>query len=97
MTTQRSALVTGGASGLGEATARLLRSRGYGVVIVDRDAERGTALANEISAVFAKADVTDEADVRAAVDAARSSTPPRSRRSTVRSARPLTPRPRAAS
>jgi NAD(P)-dependent dehydrogenase (short-subunit alcohol dehydrogenase family) len=70
MTTPRSALITGGASGLGEATARLLRDRDYGVVIVDRNAARGSALAKEIDAVFVEADVTDENDVRQAVDAA---------------------------
>ena len=64
------ALVTGGASGLGEATARRLRAGGAQVLIVDRDAARGEALAKEIGAHFAAADVTSEADVRAAVDRA---------------------------
>ncbi len=63
------ALVTGGASGLGEATARMLSAAGATVTIVDRDEDRGSALAKELgNAQFAAADVTDEADVQAAVD-----------------------------
>ena len=61
------ALVTGGASGLGAATARRLARGGAKVVMVDRDEARGTALASELGAVFAKADVTDPAQVEAAV------------------------------
>jgi NAD(P)-dependent dehydrogenase (short-subunit alcohol dehydrogenase family) len=64
------ALVAGGASGLGEATARALAARGARVAIADLNEERGEALAAELGATFAKADVTDEADVEAAVDAA---------------------------
>lgn len=66
------AIVTGGASGLGEACVRLFAARGGKVVIVDRDEEKGTALADELSgaAIFAKTDVTSEADVNAALDAA---------------------------
>lgn len=66
------ALVTGGASGLGAATVRVLASRGAKVVIVDRDEARGTALAGELgdAATFAKADVTDPAQVGAAIDQA---------------------------
>lgn len=68
------ALVTGGASGLGEASARRLASLGANVVILDRDADRGAMVANEIGdkARFAKTDVTSEADVQAAVDLAKS-------------------------
>jgi NAD(P)-dependent dehydrogenase (short-subunit alcohol dehydrogenase family) len=63
------ALVTGGASGLGEATARMLSAAGATVTIVDRDEDRGSALAKELgNAQFAAADVTDEADVQAAVE-----------------------------
>jgi NAD(P)-dependent dehydrogenase (short-subunit alcohol dehydrogenase family) len=64
------ALVAGGASGLGEATARELAARGARVTIADLNDERGEALAEEIAAAFAHADVTDEAQVNAAVEAA---------------------------
>ena len=62
------ALVAGGASGLGEATARELAARGARVSVADLNEERGTALAAEIGGSFAAADVTDEAQVRAAVE-----------------------------
>ena len=67
------ALVTGGASGLGEATVRRLVGAGAKAVIVDLNEERGNALAGELGdgVVFAKADVTDAGQVQAAVDAAR--------------------------
>jgi NAD(P)-dependent dehydrogenase (short-subunit alcohol dehydrogenase family) len=64
------ALVTGGASGLGAATVRRLAAGGAEVLIVDRDEARGQALASELGARFAKADVTDAAQVEAAVAAA---------------------------
>ena len=67
------ALVTGGASGLGAATVRTLVARGAKVVIVDRDDERGNALAKELGtgvASFAKADVSDAAQVEAAIETA---------------------------
>jgi NAD(P)-dependent dehydrogenase (short-subunit alcohol dehydrogenase family) len=64
------ALVAGGASGLGEATARELAARGVRVTIADLNEERGEALASEIGGRFAKADVTEEPEVRAAVEAA---------------------------
>jgi NAD(P)-dependent dehydrogenase (short-subunit alcohol dehydrogenase family) len=64
------ALVAGGASGLGEATARELAARGVRVTVADLNKERGAALAEEIGGTFAKADVTDEAHVRAAVESA---------------------------
>jgi NAD(P)-dependent dehydrogenase (short-subunit alcohol dehydrogenase family) len=64
------AIVVGGASGLGEATARELTARGAQVTIADLDEERGEPLASELGVAFAKADVTDEAQVGAAVDAA---------------------------
>ena len=60
------ALVTGGASGLGAATVRRLSEGGAKVVIVDRD-ERGAELAKEVGGAFAKADVTDAAQIEAAV------------------------------
>ena len=65
------ALVAGGASGLGAATARELTARGARVAIVDRDGDRAAALADELDgAVSHEADVTDEAQVEAAVAAA---------------------------
>ncbi len=63
------ALVAGGASGLGEASARALAEAGAGVTIADLDAERGEALAAELGpgAAFVRADVTDAGAVAAAV------------------------------
>jgi NAD(P)-dependent dehydrogenase (short-subunit alcohol dehydrogenase family) len=61
------ALVTGGASGLGEATVRRLKAAGARIVIVDRDEVRGPALATELGARFVKADVTNPVEVEAAV------------------------------
>jgi NAD(P)-dependent dehydrogenase (short-subunit alcohol dehydrogenase family) len=68
--TGASAIVTGGASGLGEATSRLLAQRGAKVVILDLQEDRGEVLAKEIGGVFAKADVSNEEQVQAAVEAA---------------------------
>jgi NAD(P)-dependent dehydrogenase (short-subunit alcohol dehydrogenase family) len=65
-----SAVVSGGASGLGEATARVLAAAGATVVIADLDEERGKVVADEIKGVFARTDVSDEVSVQAAVDAA---------------------------
>jgi NAD(P)-dependent dehydrogenase (short-subunit alcohol dehydrogenase family) len=65
-----SALVTGGASGLGAATARLLAERGAKVVVIDLNEHLGRTIAAEIHGQFAKADVADEQQVQAAVDAA---------------------------
>lgn len=65
-----SALVTGGASGLGLETALALRSGGANVVIVDLPSSRGTELATEHDLTFIPTDVTVEADVQAAVDTA---------------------------
>jgi NAD(P)-dependent dehydrogenase (short-subunit alcohol dehydrogenase family) len=64
------AIVTGGASGLGEATARHFAESGAQVTILDRDAERGQTVAAEIGGHFAQTDVTDENSVQAAVDLA---------------------------
>ena len=68
-----SAIVTGGASGLGAATVRKLAGRGARVVIadLDRQQDKGEALAKEIDGVFAPTDVTDTAQVIAAVEAAK--------------------------
>ncbi|ADH70543.1 SDR family NAD(P)-dependent oxidoreductase [Nocardiopsis dassonvillei] len=65
-----SALVSGGASGLGEATARELASAGATVVVADLNAERGEAVAKEIGGVFVRTDVSQEDQVKAAVQAA---------------------------
>jgi NAD(P)-dependent dehydrogenase (short-subunit alcohol dehydrogenase family) len=67
-----SAIVTGGASGLGLATARELTSRGASVTIVDLPESAGPAVAKELGdrAQFAAADITDAEQVQAAVDAA---------------------------
>ncbi len=64
------AVVTGGASGLGEATARTLASSGAHVTVFDLNAERGAKLAEDIGAVFLPVDVTDEAAVTKALDSA---------------------------
>jgi NAD(P)-dependent dehydrogenase (short-subunit alcohol dehydrogenase family) len=64
------AIVTGGASGLGLATAKRLADAGARVTIVDLPSSPGAAQAEAIGAVFAPADVTDEAQVGAALDAA---------------------------
>ncbi|MDD9708543.1 SDR family NAD(P)-dependent oxidoreductase [Seohaeicola sp. SP36] len=61
------AVITGGASGLGEATARLFRASGAQVTILDRDTARGEAVAAEIGAHFVTTDVTSEDSVKAAI------------------------------
>ena len=63
-------LVTGGASGLGAATARMAAENGGKVVIADLQLEAGEKLAKELGGRFVKCDVTSEADGKAAVDAA---------------------------
>jgi 3-hydroxyacyl-CoA dehydrogenase/3-hydroxy-2-methylbutyryl-CoA dehydrogenase len=69
---QAGALVAGGASGLGEATARALHAAGAEVTIADVNADKGPALANELGerAGFVHCDVTDETQVQAAVEQA---------------------------
>jgi NAD(P)-dependent dehydrogenase (short-subunit alcohol dehydrogenase family) len=62
------ALVAGGASGLGEASARELAARGARVTVADLNEERGAALADELGGTFVATDVTDEAAVQAAVE-----------------------------
>jgi NAD(P)-dependent dehydrogenase (short-subunit alcohol dehydrogenase family) len=64
------ALVVGGASGLGEATARRLHARGAELTIADVNAEKGQALAEELGARFVACDVREEQQVQTAVDAA---------------------------
>jgi len=72
-----SAVVTGGASGLGEATVRRLVAAGGKVVIADRDDKRGPALATELGAScrFVQTDVTSPEQVQAAIDAAQQLAP----------------------
>jgi NAD(P)-dependent dehydrogenase (short-subunit alcohol dehydrogenase family) len=64
------ALVVGGASGLGEATARRLAGAGADLTIADVNAERGQAVADELGARFAACDVREESQVQAAAEAA---------------------------
>ncbi|HMQ25611.1 MAG TPA: SDR family NAD(P)-dependent oxidoreductase, partial [Acidimicrobiales bacterium] len=68
--TGTSAIVTGGASGLGEATSRRLAAAGAKVVVLDMQDAKGEPLAKELGGVFVHADVTDTEEVQAAVDAA---------------------------
>lgn len=63
-------IVTGGASGLGEGTARMLALRGGTVVIADMQVEKGEAVAKEIGGAFVRCDVSNEADAQAVVDKA---------------------------
>jgi NAD(P)-dependent dehydrogenase (short-subunit alcohol dehydrogenase family) len=65
-----SAVVTGGASGMGAATAHRLAAEGAHVVVIDRDAGKGEAVARELRGSFALADVTSEDEVRTAVELA---------------------------
>jgi len=72
-----SAIVTGGASGIGAATARLLADRGAQVVVADLQEERGNELASEIGGAFARVDVTNTDDIINAVEMAKSIGPVR--------------------
>lgn len=65
-----SAVITGGASGIGEASARKLSDLGAQVVIADLNEERGQAVASELGGLFVRCDVTSEEDATAAVSAA---------------------------
>ena len=70
-----SAIVTGGASGIGAASARLLAKRGAKVVVADLQADKGEALAKEIGGAFCKVDVTKTEDIINAVEMAKSMGP----------------------
>jgi NAD(P)-dependent dehydrogenase (short-subunit alcohol dehydrogenase family) len=65
-----SAVVTGGASGLGEACARALTEQGARVVVLDLQDDKGEQVAKELGGVYVRADVTSTTDVTAAVEAA---------------------------
>ena len=65
------AIVTGGASGLGEATARALSAEGVKVALFDLNAERGEQIASEIGGIFCPVNVTDDASVDAGLATAR--------------------------
>jgi 3-hydroxybutyrate dehydrogenase len=64
----RTALVTGGSSGIGLACARALAEAGYAVMVADLDAERGQRAAQELEAGFVQADLTRREDCRRAVE-----------------------------
>jgi NAD(P)-dependent dehydrogenase (short-subunit alcohol dehydrogenase family) len=65
-----SAIVTGGASGIGAASARQLAARGARVVVADLQADRGGRLAEEIDGAFVRVDVTNTEQIEAAVNRA---------------------------
>jgi NAD(P)-dependent dehydrogenase (short-subunit alcohol dehydrogenase family) len=69
--TGKSAIVTGGASGLGEATVRALAAAGAKVAIFDLNAERGVSVARDVDGIFCEVDVTSEKSVEAAFAQAR--------------------------
>ena len=63
-------IVTGGASGLGEGTARMLAAQGGQVVIADMQVDKGEAVAREVGGAFVRCDVSNEADGQLVVDTA---------------------------
>lgn len=67
----QAAVVTGGASGLGEATARRLAEQGAKVAILDMNEEKGQAVAKDVGGVFASCNVADETSMQAGLDAAK--------------------------
>ena len=73
--TGASAIVTGGASGIGAAAARALAAKGAKVVVADLQEDKGTALADEIGGAFCKVDVTNTDDIINAVEMAKSMGP----------------------
>ena len=75
--TDASAIVTGVASGIGAAAARLLAAKGAKVVVADLQQDKGTALADEIGGAFCKVDVTNTDDIVNAVEMAKSMGPVR--------------------
>jgi len=75
--TNSSAIVTGGASGIGAAAARMLAKKGAKVVIADLQADKGEELAKEIGGAFCKVDVTNTQDIINATEMAKSMGPVR--------------------
>jgi NAD(P)-dependent dehydrogenase (short-subunit alcohol dehydrogenase family) len=73
--TGASAIVTGGASGIGAAVARLLSERGAQVVVADLQEDKGKELATEIGGAFARVDITNTDDIISAVEMAKSIAP----------------------
>ena len=73
--TNSTAIVTGGASGIGAACVRQLAARGATVIIADLQADKGEALAEEVKGVFAQVDVTNTEQITAAVEHAASIAP----------------------
>jgi NAD(P)-dependent dehydrogenase (short-subunit alcohol dehydrogenase family) len=73
--TNASAIVTGGASGIGASAARLLAKKGAKVVVADLQADKGEALAKEIGGAFCKVDVTNTQDIINATEMAKSMGP----------------------
>ena len=69
---ETAAVITGAASGLGEATARQFASQGAKVTILDRDVEKGQAVAAEIGGTFVETDVTSDTSVQEAIATAKS-------------------------
>ena len=75
--TGASAIVTGGASGIGAASARLLAARGAKVVVADLQEDKGKELADEVGGAFCKVDVTKTDEIIEAVEMAKSIGPVR--------------------
>ena len=73
--TGASAIVTGGASGIGAAAARALAGKGALVVVADLQEDKGSALADEIGGAFCHVDVTNTDDIVSAVEMAKSMGP----------------------
>lgn len=71
ITNKTAAIVTGGASGLGEATARALAEKGAKVAIFDMNEQAGNAVAQDIGGIFCQVDVSDEDSVDAGLTEAR--------------------------
>jgi NAD(P)-dependent dehydrogenase (short-subunit alcohol dehydrogenase family) len=73
--TGTSSVVTGGASGLGEACVRALAARGASVLVLDLQDDKGAAVARSVGGGYVRADITDAEQVAAAVDAAQEHAP----------------------